>query len=414
MTVIDDLGAATRLREDRAKVYAEAQGVIEACERDTRDPSAEDRDKLDKLLSRVDELDKDISSREKLASLSPALERGAADVTGGEPDEDGKRVFRKFGRQEKRAWDSPEYFEAFERHVRDGVSSSELRTLTVGTNSAGGYTVPTEMQTNIITFARDFGVMRQLATVVNTADGNPMNWPSWTTNVVSAWTAEGVGFNETDPALGTFALGAYKATHLVKISEELLQDTVVDLQGLLEQNIGEAIAVLENNAFVVGNGTGKPTGFTTQATTGVTGANGQTLTVTADDLVNLKYSVKAAYRRNGTWLVNDATVAKVALLKDTTGQYLWRPGLVANEPDTLLGRPLQTDPDMPVMAVSAKSIAFGDFKRAYIIRDAGSIGVQRLNELYSANGLVGFRCFQRVDGKMADVNAVKVYVNSAT
>ena len=156
-----------------------------------------------------------------------------------------------------------------------------------------------------------------------------------------------------------------------------------------------------------------PTGITTQTTAGKVGATGQTTTVTSDDLIDLMFSVPNPYRRNAAWLMNEGGVKALMKLKDTTGQYIWSPGLTAGAPDTLFGRPVYTDPDMPVMAANAKSILFGEFSY-YQIRDVRGIAVQRLNELYAANGQVGFRAYHRTDGKLLNTAAVKHYANSAT
>ena len=134
--------------------------------------------------------------------------------------------------------------------------------------------------------------------------------------------------------------------------------------------------------------------------------------VTADELMDLFYSLKSPYRKNAVWILNDSTIKAIRKLKDNNGQYLWQPSLVAGTPDTILGRPVKTSAYMPAIAAGAKTIAFGDFSY-YWIADRQGRSFKRLNELYAANGQVGFLGSQRVDGKMILPEAVKVLVQKA-
>lgn len=208
----------------------------------------------------------------------------------------------------------------------------------------------------------------------------------------------------------------------MKVSWQLLQDSIFDLEAFIRQQFGISTGVLENTAFVVGDGSGKPTGITTQtsagvtlpnSTAGVTGFSTSGAYTGADALIALKYSVLSPYRRNAAWLMNDQTIAKVAGLKDSTNQYIWQPGLTAGAPDTLLGAPVYTDPDVPVMAANAKSVLYGDFSW-YWIRDVANVYIQRLNELFAMNGQVGFLVFHRTDGKLVNTAAVKHLANAAS
>ena len=160
--------------------------------------------------------------------------------------------------------------------------------------------------------------------------------------------------------------------------------------------------------FMGGSTSGKPLGVlaaTGGAETGVTSAS--STAITADELMDLFYSLKSPYRKKAVWVLNDSTIKAVRKLKDSTGQYLWQPSLMAGTPDTLLGRPVKTSAYMPVIAAGAKTIAFGDFSY-YWIADRQGRSFKRLNELYAANGQVGFLGSQRVDGKLVLSEAVKV------
>lgn len=401
----------TRLRDERAARIREMRGLVEAADAEGRDLTAEETGEWEARDADVQRLDREIERRERLEVLqpSPALvaeaTREAIAVADSEVRSDTPTIER------------PEYRTALMAYLRgDELTASERRDLSVGTNSAGGFTVPVSMANEIVRVAREFGVMRQLARVIATAGGETLNIPRITAFGSSGWTAENTAFTESDPTFATASLSAYKATHIAQVSEELLQDSMFDIAALLAEIMGQNLGVLTNTAYVVGDGSAKPTGITTQTTAGKTGATGQTTSIIGDDLVDLLHSVLRPYRASASWLMNDASVKVIRKLKtgvsgDNT--FLWQPGLQAGQPDTILGRPVYTDPDVPVMAANAKSVLFGDF-RGYWIRDAGGISVQRLNELYAATGQVGFRVFLRTDGKLIDTSAVKHYANSAT
>ncbi len=200
---------------------------------------------------------------------------------------------------------------------------------------------------------------------------------------------------------------------MIKVSEELLNDSVFDLESYIAREFARRIGTKEEEAFFTGDGTGKPLGILAAsggAETGVTAASATA--VTADELMDLFYSLKSPYRKNAVWILNDSTIKAIRKLKDNNGQYLWQPSLVAGTPDTILGRPVKTSAYMPAIAAGAKTIAFGDFSY-YWIADRQGRSFKRLNELYAANGQVGFLGSQRVDGKMILPEAVKVLVQKA-
>lgn len=305
--------------------------------------------------------------------------------------------------------------ERFLRYGASAVTPEEKRDLSVGNATAGGTLVPTSMAAQILIYERDFGVMRQVSNVFQTATGDTFNLPRVTAFGSSGWVAEGNAFTESDPTIGSVAFSAYKGTHIAQVSEELLQDSSFDVMALLSRIFGQNLGVLQNTAFVSGNGTGRPTGIANNVTTGKTLASN--VAITADELVDSFHSVLPPYRPNAVWLLNDATIASIRkLVTGVSGDktYIWQPGLAAGQPDTLLGRPVYADPDVATMANSAKCGYFGDFKAGYWIRDVGSLYVQRLIELYAGTGQVGFRVWQRCDGKQVDALAVKAIVNNAS
>jgi HK97 family phage major capsid protein len=203
------------------------------------------------------------------------------------------------------------------------------------------------------------------------------------------------------------SIGAFKLATMIKVSEELLNDSVFDLGSYIAKEFGRRIGAKEEEAFFIGDGEGKPTGIfngTGGADLGVTAA--KATEITADELLDLFYSLKAPYRKKAVFVMNDATVKAIRKLKDGTGQYLWQPSITAGEPDTLLNRPVKTSAYIPTLEAAAKVIAFGDFGY-YWIADRQGRAFQRLNELYAVTGQIGFKATQRVDGKLILAEAVK-------
>ena len=199
----------------------------------------------------------------------------------------------------------------------------------------------------------------------------------------------------------------------MKVSIELLDDSAFDLEEYIAREFAYAFGAAEEQAFCVGTGTGQPTGlFTTNGgTVGVTAASATA--VTTDEVISLIYALKAPYRKNAKFLMNDATVSALRKLKDSNGQYLWQPSLTAGTPDTILNRPVYTSSYVPAIAAGAKTIAFGDFSY-YWIADRQGRSFKRLNELFATTGQVGFMATQRVDGKLILSEAIKVLAQKAS
>ena len=413
----------TALKHKRAQLLAECRELTIKAESEDRDLTAEEAQEFDAKESEANTLEQRAGRLEKLAGIEP--ERPKRQITDDpgkdDPDAQGVKDYAEWRarRDGEKPQNDPEYRERFYQWLHTGEEfdpGSELRALSKATAAAGANLVPTDFEARMIEKVLDYGVMRDLASILTTDNGEALEVPTETTGGTAAWTAENAAFNESDDAFGKTTLNAWKATRIVRVSEELLADSAFDLEAFLSRSFARSFGVLENTAYVVGDGSSKPTGITTQTTAGKTGATGQTLTVTADDLMDLFHSVLPAYRRNGAWLADDLSIKVIRKLRTGVSgdlTYLWQPGLQAGQPDLLLGRPIYADPDMPDMAANAKSILFGDFSY-YWIRDVRGMAFQRLNELYAANGQVGFRGYIRRDGKLMDTAAVKHYANSAT
>lgn len=433
----------TALKEQRATCIQQMHAIVEEAESRETDPgvlTSEQQQEFDRLKSEAEALQVRAANMEEVAGVErrerreilPGVETdkdsGAADVAAESYSE---FIAKRNGASGiERTIASGEYREQFYEYLHSGQDAvaktpemqAEIRALSKASAGAGGNLVPTTLRNQLIDALREFGVMRQLATVITTESGETIDIPSVSTHGVSTWTAENAAITESDEAFDKVSLSAYANSRAMKVSWQLLQDSIFDLEAFIRQQFGISTGVLENTAFVVGDGSGKPTGITTQtsagvtlpnSTAGVTGFSTSGAYTGADALIALKYSVLSPYRRNAAWLMNDQTIAKVAGLKDSTNQYIWQPGLTAGAPDTLLGAPVYTDPDVPVMAASAKSVLYGDFSW-YWIRDVANVYIQRLNELFAMNGQVGFLVFHRTDGKLVNTAAVKHLANAAS
>lgn len=285
------------------------------------------------------------------------------------------------------------------------------------TTTEGGYTVPAEVASMVIDKLKAFGGMRAVSTTITTASGVALSWPtSDGTAELGAIVGQNVVAPTADITFGTVGLNPfYYTSNQIALPLELIQDSAVDIVGFVVDRLATRIARKQNSDFTIGAGTTLPDGVIPRAGVGKTGATGQTLTVTYDDLVDLKHSVDAAYRTGAKFMLNDLSVATVSKLKDSQGRPLWIPAVTVGAPDTILGHAVQINNDVAVMAANAKSIAFGDLSQYYIRDVAGTTSMLRFEDsAFALKHQVGFVGFTRSGGNLVETSAVKVYVNSAT
>ena len=269
--------------------------------------------------------------------------------------------------------------------------------LSTSPDTDGGYLVPVEFERQIVAGLEEANVIRSIAKTITTSAERKI--PVAATHSTAQWTAENAAVVESNPTFAQKTIDAFKLTDLIKVSIELLQDSMFDLESYIAAEFARAFGVAEEEAFCTGNGTGRPTGVFTASggTVGVTA--GSPTAVTVDNLIDLIYALKSPYRRNAVFFMKDVTVSALRKLKDNNGAYLWQPSVQVGQPDRLLGYPIYTSPYAPAVAANALPIAFGDFSN-YWIADLMGRTVQRLNELYAGNGQVGFIATERVDGKV--------------
>ena len=391
------------LREKRAKAWDAAKQFLDAKRGADGMLSEEDTATYDKMEQDVMNLGKEIERLERQAAIDAELSKATSTPLTGKPGAKmGKDETEKTGRA------SDEYKGSFWNAMRvKAPMPSVLNALQEGTDSEGGYLVPDEFERTLVEALEEENVFRTLAHVIKTSSGD-RKIPVVASKGSASWVDEEGAYQESDDAFSQVSIGAYKLGTMIKVSEELLADSVFDLEAYISKEFARRIGAREEESFFNGDGKGKPLGILAAAggaEVGVTAASATA--ITADEVIDLFYSLKAPYRKNAVWVLNDATVKQIRKLKDSTGQYLWQPSLVAGTPDTILGRPVKTSAFMPTAAAGAKTIAFGDFKY-YWIADRQGRTFKKLSELYAANGQVGFMGTQRVDGKLILPEAIKV------
>ena len=394
------------LREKRARAWEAAKAFLDSHRNERGVLSAEDDAAYTRMEQEITDLGKEIARMERQEAFERELSQPVNKPLTRRPASGGAG-------KEKTGRASEEYKTNFWNAMRSKVPlPSVVNALEEGTDSEGGYLVPDEYERTLVEELEEENVFRQLAKVIRTSSGD-RKIPVVAAKGTASWIDEEGAYTESDDSFGQVSIGAYKVGTMIKVSEELLNDSVFDLESYIAKEFARRIGAKEEEAFFTGDGSGKPLGIlaaTGGAETGVTAAS--STAVTADELMDLFYSLKSPYRRNAVWVLNDSTIKAIRKLKDNNGQYLWQPSLAAGTPDTILGRPVKTSAYMPVIAAGAKTIAFGDFSY-YWIADRQGRSFKRLNELYAANGQVGFLGSQRVDGKLVLSEAVKVLAQKA-
>jgi HK97 family phage major capsid protein len=426
------------LRQKHGKVIADIRAIVEGSS--ASGFTSDERTKFDALDAEESQLRQDIQRIESAEKLLKA-------------SEDRKEIDAKQARDTRDP--QARYNQAFETLLRYGgdlgrlsaedrevvlrnrtSADEELRTLSIGTGAAGGFTISTgfraELEQKILTFGGMFSFSDSLHSgggmqanagirILRTSQGNTIQFPNGDDTLnVGAILAESASIGASvDPVFSQFTLSAYMYhSKPVIVPVQLMDDTEIPLQSLIAGWLATRLARIWNTHFTNGTGTGQPLGVVTASGVGKVGTTGQTLSVIYDDLVDLQHSVDRAYRQNGMFMMSDAAWKVVRKLKDTTGRPL------INQQDQaitdgfipqLLGRPVIINDDVPVMAANAKSILFGDFSK-YIARFVKDLVLFPFRERYMDNLQLGWVAYQRADGKLRDAGStpIKYYQNSAT
>lgn len=385
------------LREKRAKAWEAAKAFLDTKRTDSGLLSAEDAATYDKMEADVVALGKEIDRLERQAALDAELNKPInTPITGRPGTPSGEEP--KTGRAS----------EAYRKAMLDALRCNFKRVSNVleeGVDANGGYLVPDEYDRRLIDGLTEANIMRSLATIITTSGEHKINIAA--TKPAASWIEEGGALTFGDATFSQILLDAHKLHVAIKVTEELLYDNAFNLEGYILDQFAKALGNAEEDAFLNGDGEGKPLGIfaaTGGAQVGVTTA-GQT--IVADEVINLVYALKRPYRKNAVFITNDQTLSIIRKLKDDSAAYIWQPSYQAGEPDRLLGYPVYTSPYVPTLASEKPVVAFGDFSY-YNIGDRGTRSFSELKELFAGNGMVGYVAKERVDGKLVLPEAIQV------
>lgn len=374
------------LQEKRAKVWKQAKDFLDEKQAKSDILSAEDNTQYERMEKEVVALGKEIDRLTKQAAIDNELNQPTTNAIVNTPTL-GKVPNTK-----------DQYNQSFWNMMRGNVSANVMNALKEGSDADGGYLVPDEFEKQLVQKLHQENILRSISHVIQTSSGDH-KIPVVASEGTAAWLDEEAAYTESNSTFSQVTLGAHKLGTLIKVSEELLNDSAFDLTNYISSEFARRLGDAEEEAFLTGNGTGRPTGIlndTNGAKDGITTASATAITF--DELIDLYYSLKEPYRKNAVFLMNDDTVKAIRKLKDKNDQYIWQPSIQAGTPDMILNCPVYTSQYMPTLTTGNKSVLFGDFSY-YWIADRQGRTFKRLNELYAVNGQVGFLGSQRVDAK---------------
>ena len=379
------------LREKRNKAWEAAKAFLESHRTEKGTLTAEDDATYTQMEQEINDLGKEIARLERQEALEAELNRPVNQPLTTKPGS-GRGEEPKTGRA------SDEYRKA----MLDAFRSNFKRVSNVlqeGVDADGGYLVPEEYDRRLIDTLSEENIMRRLATIITTSGEHKINIAA--TKPAASWIEEGGALTFGDATFSQILLDAHKLHVAIKVTEELLYDNAFNLEGYILDQFGKALANAEEDAFLNGDGTGKPLGLFA-ATGGGTVAGTLTAAIKSDDMLDLVYALKRPYRKTASFIMNDKTLASLRKLKDNNGAYIWQPSYQAGEPDRVLGYAVHTSAYAPEDA-----IAFGDYKY-YNIGDRGTRSFAELRELFAGNGMIGYVAKERVDGKLILPEAVQI------
>ena len=380
------------IREKRAKAWETTKSFLESHRTDKGTITAEDENTYNNMMADIDGLGKEIKRLEKQELLDKELAKAVNVPITGKPG---------FGGQEEKL----KPVRARNGYAKDLIKAmrSNFKQVTnllqEGVDADGGYLVPEEYDKRIIDTLEEENIMRKLGTKITTSGQHKINIAA--AKPAAAWIEEGGALTFGDAKFAQTLLDAHKLHVAIKITEELLYDNAFNLEGYIIDQFGRAMANAEEDAFLNGDGTGKPLGLFAESGGG-TVAQTLTAAIKSDDVLDLIYALKRPYRKNAKFIMNDRTLLSLRKLKDNNGNYMWQPSYQAGEPDKLLGYSIFTSAYAP-----AAAIAFGDMSY-YNIGDRGTRSIAELRELFAGNGMIAYVAKERVDGKLVLGEAVQI------
>lgn len=420
------------LRKNRAKAVQDARSLVEKANKEKRKLSAEERQQFDKhmdeangLKTQIEEAEQELRSIETLETHEREIaqnpgrrthpEQPRGDRNGPADDEGRRRVARwslPSGRSRQIPIGGPtaarDYREAYRRYLAAGARSatliersadpSERRDLVADSDVAGGYMVaPMQMATGLIKFLDDQVFVRQFATVIPVTNSQNLGAASLDADPDDGeWTSElSVGSADTAMKFGRRELNPTLCSKEIKLSRKLLRLSS-GIEQLVIERLGYKFAITMEKQFLTGDGANKPLGLFVAHNSGIPTSRdystGNSATaIAADNLIGMKYQLKAAYRMRPStrWMFSRQAMLQIALLKDGNGQYLWRQGLVTGEPDTIVGIPVAESEYVPNTFTTGKYVGILGDLSYYWIAEAVGLDIQRLEELYAKTNQVG-------------------------
>ena len=388
--------------EARAKAWEEAKALLDSAAAEKRDLSAEENQTYDRIMADLDSRSQVIETmnaqaerENRAAEAMKGFEAQVKPANIAVPAIDEAELIRSLARGEIRS------------------ASFEKRDVTKGSTGAP---VPTSFYDQVVLLARKVGPLLETSTIINTAGGENLQIPSLSAYSTGTVTSEAGAIGESDPTFNAFkTLGAYKYSFLTQISREMVEDAGVDILGFLATQTGNAIGYAVNGALTTGTGTVQPNGIVTTAGSGITGSTAVSGAFTADNLIDLVYSVDTAGRTlPGTgFMMNAKAIGAVRKLKDTAGNYVFSPALSGDKRDLVLGYEVYENPAMADPATSAKSVLFGHLP-SYFVRTVGGLRLDRSDDFAFQNDLITFRATMRVDGNLIQTSHVKYFAGGAS
>ena len=380
------------LREARNKAWQGAKAFVESKRDKDGLLSAEDAAAYADMEKKIKDYSAEIGRMEQMEAMENELNKPVNTPIVAKPMTADSKTKPKTGRA------SDEYREGMLKALRSNFKQVS-NILQEGVDADGGYLVPEEYDHRLIDVLTEENIMRSLGHTITTSGEHKINIAA--TKSAAAWIEEGAALTFGDATFSQILLDAHKLHVAIKVTEELLYDNAFGLENYIITQFGKALANAEEDAFLNGDGSGKPTGLFA-ATGGGTVAGTLSTAIKSDDMLDLVYALKRPYRKNASFIMNDKTLAQLRKLKDNNGAYIWQPSYQAGEPDKVLGYAVHTSAYAPENA-----IAFGDYSY-YNIGDRGTRSFKQLNELFAGNGMIGYVAKERVDGKLILPEAVQI------
>ena len=389
-----------RQTELRVNAWEEAKTLLDAAATEGRDLTGEEQVIYERISEDMENRARVIEQMTKDEERAQRLDAAAANVRTEEApaptDEDDTAALRSLLRGEKRS------LEFVER--RDVLKTN------------AGAPIPTSFYDQVILKARLVGPMLSVATTIATTGGENLQIPVLSTYSGATVAAEAGAIGESDPAFGTFiTMSAYKYSYLTQVSREMVEDSGVDILRFIADNVGQGIGYNVNTKLTVGTGTVEPKGIVAASTLGVTGSTAVSGAFSADNLIDLAYSVDGAARMmpGAAYMMNGKSIGATRKLRDTAGNYVFSPSLAVGVPDTLLGFPLYENPAMADAGTAAKSVIFGHIP-SYYVRSVGGIKVDTSSDFAFSTDLITIRVVYRLDGQLPQTSHVNHFIGGAS